>query len=137
MSTIPQNQAVLEGKLTLTNTENTNTTGDSGSNKVRYFDVFGRESWKILNTGSDLRTSKNSITYQVYCAPVSPKIALYQENEEVISILVNQTANVSTVVEVVSTHPVSISRKLSTMSLFNNTGEFSTRGVDPNRTNNS
>lgn len=111
MSTIPQNQAVLEGKLTLTNTENTNTTGDSGSNIVRYYDIFGRESWKLLNTGSDLRTNKNSITYQVYRAPVSPRIALYQENEEVTSILVNQTANVSTVVEVVSTHPVSISSK--------------------------
>lgn len=111
MSTIPQNQAVLEGKLTLTNTENTNTTGDSGSNRVRYYDIFGRESWKILNTENDLRTSKNSITYQVYRAPVSPRIALYQENEEVTSILVNQTANISTVVEVVSTHPVSISRK--------------------------
>ena len=119
MSTIPQNQAVLEGKLTLTNTENTNTTGDSGSNRVRYYDIFGRESWKILNTESDLRTSKNSITYQVYRAPVSPRIALYQENEEVTSIQVNQTANVSTVVEVVSTHPVSISRKFLVRSLHN------------------
>lgn len=116
MSTIPQNQAVLEGKLTLTNTENTNTTGDSGSNIVRYYDIFGRGGWKILRGG--LRTSKNSITYQVYRAPVSPRIALYQENEEVTSILVNQTANVSTVVEVVSTHPVSISRKFLVKSFY-------------------
>ncbi len=134
MSTIPQNQAVLEGKLTLTNTENTNTTGDSRSNKVRYYDVFGQEGWEILDTGSDLRTSKNSITYQVYRAPVSPRITLYQENEEVTSILVNQAANVSTVVEVVSTHPVSISRKISTMSLFNNTREAIVT-LDTNGTN--
>lgn len=138
MSTIPQNQAVLEGKLVLTNTENTNTTGNSGTNGVKYYDIFGQESWKTLNTGGDLRTSKNSIKYQVYRAPVSPRIILKQGNEEVTSIIsVNQAANVSTVVEVISTHPVSISKKLSTKYLSNNIEGFSTREVtsDTNRTN--
>ena len=117
MSTIPQNQAVAEGILTLTNDENT-TPGSGTGNGVYYYDIFGIRRYRPL-TDYDLRSSKNSITYQVFRAPVSPHITLYQGGEEVSSITVSQEAFYATNIEVVSSHPVSVSR-----SLFSGQGEL-------------
>ena len=106
---VKQNQAVAEGTLTLSNTENqTNSSTNNDGFVVKYYDVFGvaREYW--LSSYNDLRTDKNTITYQLYREPVSPQITIKQDGTEVTSINLERTGGVSSVIEIISTHPISI-----------------------------
>lgn len=105
---VKQNQAVAVGTLTLSNTENQTESTNNDGFVIRYFDVFGvaREYW--LSSYGDLRTDKNTITYQLYREPISPQIIIKQDGIEVTSINLERSGGSSSVVEIISTHPVSV-----------------------------